>query len=236
MNVRRLYHRVYHWPYTPGQLSLRTTVAASSFPSPASGCKGLSSLRSSTPCPSAFSSPPLVSSRDWDASLSLAKSEGQGLPPLHPRAVARPLAREKLSPPNVRSVRPLRHLHSTQGSVCSRCSGASSGAYISVPLFSMKKLIERSLFKVFGWWKWKRRFRNSQLPLNAFIGDQIRIIVSEPINGADHLLHLERLGYDKQWRRFGSIAEKEFPELLSLLVDSGNFIRSGALRWKVVDR
>lgn len=71
--------RVYRRPYRPGQRRSFVGCSVSCFPSPASGCKGHSSLRSSTPCPSAFPGHPLGSSWGRDARRSLSrKGKGSG--------------------------------------------------------------------------------------------------------------------------------------------------------------
>jgi hypothetical protein len=230
--VHCMYQRVYQCPYTPGHKVKGTTNDESPIHAPASGCKGHSSLRSSTPCPSAFPSPTARSSLGWDARSCSLSRMGRGSAPCTrgPRADRRWRIGEAV-PSKVCVIWPSHCLHSTQGSVCSPCSGASSDAYISVPLCFMSQWIEHGLYRMFGWWRWKRRFRNSQLSLNAFSGDRLRIVVSEPINGGEHHLHLERLSYDKQWRRFGSVAENEFPELLELLVNAGNLIHPGSFRF-----
>lgn len=78
---------------------------------------------------------------------------------------------------------------------------------------------------MFGWWRWKRRFRGSHLSLNAFGDRNLRIVVSEAVGAGEHLFHLERMGNDKHWRRFGTVAETEFSELMTLLMESGHFVK-----------
>ena len=141
MTVRTVYQRVYQRSYTPGQKVAGMLIDARRSLSPASGCKGLSSLRSSTPCPSAFPGPTARSSLVRDASLS---RKGKGCAPA-PSACGPTAAAAKLSP-SILCVRPFRLLHATQGSVCSRCSGASSDALFAFPFVPMQKPFRLSVW------------------------------------------------------------------------------------------
>jgi hypothetical protein len=107
--------------------------------------------------------------------------------------------------------------------------------FYSIPPFCMNKWIERSLYRLFGWWRWGRRWRGiNHYMLNAFCAERVRVLVSEPNNRQQHEIYVERRGHDEQWRRVASVREDEFPKLMPLLVDAYNYLQPDARRWKVV--
>ena len=110
-----MYHRLFHRRSGPVQAAPKNPHSVSRLSRAAFGCKGLASLRSSTPCPWAF---PWRYARFLACHGRCAKPQGQGLRPCTLARCARPL-------PLFFYAWPSRRLPAFQGSVSSRCSGAS---------------------------------------------------------------------------------------------------------------
>lgn len=105
-----MYHCVYRRSSAPVQVRTNFARSVKRYEGPASGCKGLESLRSSTPCPWPF---PRQSARSLAGRGRFANAQGQGLRPCTPARCARTLA--------LVISRPFHRLSATQGSVGSWC-------------------------------------------------------------------------------------------------------------------
>src|SRR4051812_16337446 len=93
---QRLYHRVFQRVSSPSHPAVSVGCSVSCFPSPAWGCKGRSSLRSSAPCPHAVPVMPLDPSRSPDARTARYGVGARGCRPCTPRPLGPPGPRSAL--------------------------------------------------------------------------------------------------------------------------------------------
>lgn len=224
MNVLRVYHR----PYRPGQAADKTAILATCSSVTASGCKGRSSRRSSTPCPSAFPGPTARSSLGRDVRRRSLSRKGKGSGPCTLGLRADRSGGEAVPfwsffdwPSHV--------LLTTQGSVCSACFGASSDASISVPFSRMRRFLFSLVVKVrdrLSWYEWKLHpwGRSRSSFLHVVEGPQILVRVQQMNNGGSHLLEVCQIRENGSFHRIGIIDSAYVWQVIDLLGRSASLI------------
>lgn len=106
----------------------------------------------------------------------------------------------------------------------------------------MNKLIERSLYWLFPSVRrraWQKRLDGMMEPgsyyLNGFMGEAVRVLVTDRFANGQQELHVEALVRGK-WMRIGKVEEECVPELMHLVAEAYNFLHPGTFQWTVTPR